>query len=29
MLATTPSIVLKMLKNLAERLTVSDAQYSD
>ena len=29
MLATTPSIGVKMLANLAERLTIADAQYTD
>ena len=29
MLMTTPSIGVKMLANLAERLTEADAQYSD
>lgn len=29
MLATTPSIGVKMLSNLAERLTTADAQYSN
>jgi hypothetical protein len=29
MLATTPSIGVKMLANLAERLTTADAQYSN